>query len=256
VPFILKKMIHSPGEVLQYRLGDLELNRLLGQEIRLRATGRIFCLACHAAIRKTYGDGLCYPCFSSLAVSDSCIIKPHTCHFAQGTCRQPEWGLKHCFRPHVVYLALTSGLKVGVTSAQGILTRWGDQGAVGAVILARTPDRLTAGKIEVFLAGHMSDRSNWRKLITTLPEPVDLATAKIQAAALLPAELRKFVSRDDPVHSLVYPIHRFLPKARSARLDKESEIRGSLEGIRGQYLLFPDRALNVRRHSGFEISLD
>jgi len=255
VSFILTKMTHQQGPVLQYQLGDLELSQLLGHEIEIEFNGDIFCTECGNSIKKTYGDGYCYPCFSSLARTDICIIKPHTCHFAQGTCREPEWGQAHCMIEHVVYLALTSGPKVGVTGANRVLERWGDQGAVCAIVLARTPDRRTAGLIEAALANHMPDRTNWRKLITSEPDPINLLDLKSRVTDLVSKKLRQYLTEETQIERIAYPVRRYLDKARSIKLDKQKLVSGPLEGIRGQYLLIGQSALNVRRHCGYQVSL-
>ena len=251
----LKKMSHEKGEVLQYYLGEKHLNPLLGKEITVRHSGRITCVNCQREIKKTYGDGYCYPCFSTLARTDSCIIKPHTCHFHLGTCRESEWGKAHCFIEHVVYLALTSDVKVGVTGAHKLMERWGDQGAVQALVIARTPDRRTAGLIEKGLANHMPDRTNWRKLVTSEPEPVDLEAAAGRACEMVAKKMRQYlIAEREPVR-LAYPVLNYPAKARSVNLAKEKEVSGILEGIRGQYLFVSGRAINIRRHSGFEVEL-
>ncbi len=254
--FNLRKMAQKHEEVQLYFLGDLELNMLVGKEITLWHTGRIACVNCKAEIRKTYGDGYCYECFSTLARCDSCIIKPHTCHYQMGTCREPEWGESHCLIPHVVYLAQTSQLKVGVTGADRILERWGDQGALQAIVLARTPDRLTAGKIEHALANHMSDRTNWRKLVTSLADLEDMPAHVSRVADLLAKKHRQYLATDEPVVRFAYPVMRFLEKARSVTFDKQREISGTLLGMRGQYLIIGESSFNVRRHSGYEVEVD
>ncbi|MEC8916667.1 MAG: DUF2797 domain-containing protein, partial [Pseudomonadota bacterium] len=80
----------------------VRLNAWLGQRIRLHHTGEIHCVECGRATRKSFGQGHCYPCFSSLAHCDLCMMRPETCHYFQGTCRDPAWGERHCFRPHTV----------------------------------------------------------------------------------------------------------------------------------------------------------
>lgn len=252
----LRKMTQRHGETQQYSLGELALNGLLGKPISLRHTGTIACVHCSAVIRKTYGDGYCYDCFSRLACCDSCIIKPHTCHYHQGTCREPAWGEAHCLVPHVVYLAQTSHVKVGVTGAERVLVRWGDQGALQAVVLARTPERLIAGKIEHSLANHISDRTNWRKLLTEPAELEDLPGRALKAAGLAAKKYRQYLVEDSPVIRFSYPVERYLEKARSATFEKNAEISGILHGMRGQYMLIGELAFNVRRHSGYEVEIE
>ena len=253
--FLLRKLPHIHQETEHYRLEDLDLNDLLGKEITITHTGRILCLACGADTRKSFGDGLCYKCFKTLARADSCIIRPHTCHYHQGTCREPAWGDSHCMIPHVVYLAQTSGLKVGVTGDHKILERWGDQGAKAAIILAETPDRKTAGEIERELSQHLSDRTNWRQLITGKVDEVDLLESKKQTIPLIPAPLDQYVSDGSEIELFTYPVLEYPKKAKTISLDKSSEIQGPLMGIVGQYLFMGPLAFNVRRHSGYEVDV-
>ncbi|MGL4475007.1 MAG: DUF2797 domain-containing protein, partial [Shewanella sp.] len=118
---------------VQYHLpvGDqsLHLNPVIGKTLTLNFSGQIFCCHCGKKTKKSYAQGHCYPCMQKLASCDMCIMKPETCHYDQGTCREPEWGQKNCYTPHYVYLANTSGLKVGITRHTQIPTRWLDQGA-------------------------------------------------------------------------------------------------------------------------------
>ena len=250
--FLLRKLPHIHQETEHYRLEDLDLNDLLGKELTITHTGRILCLNCGADTRKSFGDGLCYQCFKTLARADSCIIRPHTCHYHQGTCREPDWGDSHCMIPHVVYLAVTSGLKVGVTGAHKVFERWGDQGARAAVILAQTPDRKTAGEIEVALSEHLSDRTNWRQLITGKVDEVDLLEAKNNTIPKIPSPLIRHATEDDHIELFTYPVLEYPQKAKTISLDKSSQIQGPLLGIVGQYLFLGPLAFNVRRHSGYE----
>ena len=253
--FLLRKLPHIHQETEHYRLEGYDLNDLLGRDLVISHTGRILCLACGADTRKSFGDGLCYKCFTTLARADSCIIRPHTCHYHKGTCREPDWGDSHCNIPHVVYLASTSGLKVGVTGASKIHERWGDQGARAAIILAQTPDRKTAGEIEYELSQHISDRTNWRKLITGQVDEVDLPAAKQQTAPLIPEGLKQHLTEDDHIELFSYPVLEFPPKAKTLTLNKTPKLQGPLLGVLGQYLFLGPQAFNVRRHSGYEVDV-
>ena len=158
--------------------------------------------------------------------------------------------------PHVVYLAVSSGLKVGVTRAQTTLERWGDQGAVAAGVLARTPDRLTAGQIEHSLTAHLSDRTSWQKLLTGKIAEVDLKSELTRVGGLLEEGHERFFSPGEEIARIDYPVTRFLEKAKSANLLKIPEIEGEFLGIKGQYLLIGQKGFNVRRHSGFQVAFD
>ena len=150
------------------------MNELIGGTVRLRYLGRIFCVHCGRASNKSFNQGYCYPCFQSLAQCDSCIIHPERCHFDQGTCREPAWGEAFCMQDHIVYLANSSGLKVGITRSTQIPTRWIDQGAIQALAIARVRSRLQSGVLEVMFKKFVNDKTNWRDMLREGDQPVDL----------------------------------------------------------------------------------
>ena len=108
---------------------QVPLNPYIGKTIRLEYSGQINCIACGRKTKKSFNQGYCFPCMRSLAECDMCIVRPEQCHFDQGTCRDEQWALRHCMQEHIVYLANSSGLKVGITRHTQIPTRWIDQGA-------------------------------------------------------------------------------------------------------------------------------
>jgi hypothetical protein len=160
-------------------------------------------------------------------------------------------------QPHVVYLAVTSGLKVGVTRETEIPTRWIDQGAWRAIVLARVPRRQLAGQIEVSLKQHVSDRTQWQTMLKNAqPRDIDLREQKQRLAELLPEQLRAYRCPDDTTTELSYPVRAFPPRVKSINLDKTPEVEGVLWGIKGQYLMLRDgRVFNVRKHTGYDVEL-
>ena len=148
---ILRKMKSRLEQPVSYKipLGDNEvpLNPLIAKKIKLEYSGNIFCVNCGRKSNKSFNQGYCYPCFQKLAQCDSCIIHPEKCHFDQGTCREPVWGEKYCMQDHIVYLANSSGLKIGITRATQIPTRWIDQGATQALAIIRVRTRLQSGRV-------------------------------------------------------------------------------------------------------------
>ena len=259
-PFFLRKMAHhAEGGELVYYLGTHQISESLGKTVTITHTGKKNCIACDRSIKKTFNQGYCYPCLRSLARCDSCIVKPEKCHFHEGTCREPEWGEEHCLIDHVVYLANTTGLKVGVTGAHKVLERWGDQGALAALVLARVPERLVAGRIEVALKELVSDKTNWRHLLTGKGEEVDLLQAYRELKTALEPELQQYLlSEEEAASSLTemsYPVHEYLAKASTWNLDKLPEITGVLQGVRGQYLFIGGKGVNIRKYQGYEVTL-
>jgi hypothetical protein len=257
---ILDKMSTRFVQPVQYflKLGEdeIQLNELLGKSITLQWTGNIYCTVCGKKTKKSFGEGMCYLCFSTSPENAECILHPELCraHLHQG--RDPEWEEIHHNRPHVVYLAQTSEVKVGVTRATQIPTRWIDQGAAAAIILAETPYRQIAGEIEVFLKKFISDKTHWSKMLMNVTADVDLLEEKKKVSTLLPEEFRPYVSLQDEVLKLQYPVLSYPTKVNSLSLDKTSRIELRLMGIRGQYFLLENGfVINIRRHSGYEVEL-
>lgn len=258
---VLHKMATSFVHPVQYYLkfGDEKvlMNDLIGRELTLKWTGNIYCTVCGRKTKKSFGEGLCYPCFISAPESSECIIHPELClaHEHQG--RDPEWEERNHNQPHIVYLALTSEVKVGVTRSSQIPTRWIDQGAASSIILAETPYRQKAGAVEVFLKDYLTDKTHWTKMLTNVTDTnKNLLEEKRRISAFLPDELKQYVSANDEVLEIEYPVIDYPVKVSSLSFDKVSEIKLKLNGIRAQYLLFESgKVINIRKHSGYEVEL-
>ena len=121
------------------------LNTLIGKKLTLEFLGQINCVHCGRNTNKSFNQGYCYPCFQKLAQCDSCVISPEKCHYDAGTCREPVWGDEFCMQDHIVYLANSSGLKVGITRASQVPTRWIDQGAIQALPNYKSSLKATIG---------------------------------------------------------------------------------------------------------------
>lgn len=241
------------------------LNAWLGQRVRLHHTGEIHCVECGRATRKSFGQGHCYPCFSSLAHCDLCMMRPETCHYFQGTCRDPAWGERHCFRPHTVYLANASGLKVGITRGTNTPTRWLDQGAIQALPILDVDTRQQSGLVETLFKSHVSDRTNWRAMLKGEVEPLDLTAERDRLLARLApglAALRQRVGEDairtvDDALPLTidYPVLEWPRKIVSFNLDKSPMVEGTLMGLKGQYMILDTGVINLRKFAGYQVSV-
>lgn len=259
---ILSKMETTYGDKVSYGLGQrevrIDLSSLVGKDLRLTHSGKIVCSSCSKSIKKVYAEGVCYNCTMKLASCDLCIMKPETCHYHLGTCREPQWGLDHCFQPHVVYLANSSGLKVGITRRKNVPYRWIDQGASEALPIIEVNNRLLSGQIEVLFKKHINDKTDWRKMLKGEPESIDLLEWKEKLLFTLQEELKafSFTILNEPVLKLNYPVETYPQKVTSFNLDKVSEIKGRLMGIKGQYLIFDTGVFNVRSHAGYEVTLE
>ncbi len=258
---ISKMHTHLIGNSAQYQLpiGDklLNMNDLVGEEISLKFNNHIECCNCGKTTKKSYSQGYCYPCSQKLASCDLCIMKPETCHYHLGTCREPEWGLSNCFNPHVVYLANSSGVKVGITRKSNIPSRWIDQGAICALPILEVDTRLKSGQIEVALKAFVADKTNWRKMLTNNVETLDLASLKQE---LIPniSELIDSTGAtllDNEALEINYPVVEYPGKINSLNFDKTPSITGVLKGIKAQYLILDCGVLNVRKFSAYNIDL-
>lgn len=263
----IRKMRVELGSPVNYflRLGDAEigLNDLIGKTLSLEHTGEINCVHCNRLTKKSFNQGYCYPCFKRLAQCDMCVMKPEQCHYAEGTCREPEWGETHCMRKHYVYFANTSGLKVGITRDTQLPTRWIDQGASVALPIAEVTSRHLAGRLEVILAKQVKDKTAWQAMLKGKPVAVDLVEARQHWQTALAAEIDqlesdvggehiKWLSAAEPTE-IEYPVQTYPTKVKSLNFDKQSVITGLLQGIKGQYLIFDTGVLNVRKFGGYRI---
>jgi hypothetical protein len=229
------------------------MNDLLGHEISLSFEGRIFCTSCGKKIRKAYSSGLCYPCMTTLPEADMCILKPQQCHHHLGTCRDPQWGLDNCFQPHTLYLARSSSIKIGITRGEVPFFRWVDQGATEGMAIGTFPSRIEVGKAEFAISDKMSDRTNWRKMLTNDVTDVPFDDFIDMAKDLLSDDQRQHLIEAPQTHKINYPIDKYPTKVKSCNLNKVPEITKTLTGIKGQYLIFGDEVINLRSHAGYEI---
>ena len=264
------------NNVVQYQLplvsltGDqtkqvIELNPLIGKTISLHFSGTIACKHCGKRTKKSYSQGYCYPCMSKLPQCDLCIMKPETCHLHLGTCRDPQWGENNCMVDHFVYLANSSGLKVGITRHTQLPTRWIDQGACQALPIFKVSTRLQSGLVEKALSEFISDKTNWRAMLKGEPETINL---KEKAKELIPiiaerlAEIRlqygqdAVIELDEKVQDIHYPVSEYLTKISSFNFDKTEVVSGKLLGIKGQYLIFDKGVINMRKFSSYQVSIE
>jgi hypothetical protein len=245
----------------QYQLpiGDklLNMNDLIGETIQLEFNGQISCANCGKATNKSYSQGYCYPCCQKLARCDLCIMKPETCHHHLGTCREPQWGLDNCFAPHVIYLANSSGVKVGITRKSNIPSRWIDQGAVSALPILEVDTRLKSGQIEVALKDFVNDKTNWRKMLKNEVEEIDLLQVRdelLPKVQILVNELGAKTLNNETLE-INYPVVEYPNKISSLNFDKTPLISGVLKGIKGQYLILDVGVLNIRKFGSYNITL-
>jgi hypothetical protein len=257
---------HSP---VHYRmpLGDdrVALNPLLGQKLKLEYVGQINCIHCGRLSKKSFNQGYCYPCFTGLAQCDICIMSPEKCHYDKGTCREPAWGEEFCMQDHYVYLANSSGLKVGITRGTQIPTRWIDQGAIQGLPVFRVKNRLHSGLLEVIFKQLTADKTNWRTMLKGQVDELDLLAERDHLLAQAQEDIQALEQQlglqavqtldDAQPLAIDYPVLEYPSKVVSFNLEKTPLIEGTLMGIKGQYLIFDTGVINMRKYAGYQISL-
>ena len=257
---VLTKMQTEFSNPVQYYLvfenSFLSLNQLLGKPMEISFLG-YQCLNCGKK-KKIFRQGFCYDCFMSSAAAGDWIMKPElsTAHLDIED-RDLDYEKRVQLQPHIVYLALSSEVKVGVTRGTQVPTRWIDQGAVQAIPIVEVPNRYLAGITEVALKNHYADKTNWQKMLKNEVPQVDLLQEKASLKYLIPKEVQEFynVEKED-LFEIHYPVLSYPTKVNSLSLDKTPNFQGKLNGIKGQYLLFEDGTVfNVRTFEGYVVKI-
>ncbi len=263
----VRKMRTRLADPVEYLLllgeHEVPLNAYLGKALQLEFKGQINCIHCDRKTNKSFSQGYCYPCFKRLAQCDMCIMSPEKCHYAAGTCREPEWGESHCMIDHIVYLANTSGIKVGIT--RDAPTRWMDQGASQAQPIFRVSSRLRSGLVETVFKAHIADKTNWQAMLKGAAEPRDLEAVRQTLMAECAGDIEALqqehglasitVLEGEAETTIAYPVLEYPTKVKSLNLDKSPVVGGTLMGIKGQYLIFDTGVINMRKYGGYTLSL-
>ena len=236
----------------------VELNQFLGKYVKFKWNNDIYCIICGRKTNKSFAQGYCYPCFISRPEVSECILRPELCEAHKGRARDMEWAENNCLQLHYVYLAVSSNYKVGVTRSSQIPTRWIDQGASYAIKIAETPNRYLSGLIEVKLKKYISDRTAWQKMLKNeILENFNIEEKKEELASSFDLNLKQFISGDNTITKINYPVIEFPSKVKSIGFDKNYVIEGRIMGIKGQYIMFDDNTvLNIRKHNGYDVEFN
>lgn len=254
------------GDTVHYQLplhdvldpmDNIDMNELVGKRVGIEFMHYLNSVLSGRRMKKAYGEGMTYDEFANAPEASPSIIRPELSRIHEGIAlRDYVWEMEHHMKPHTVYLSITNNKKVGVTRDTQVPSRWIDQGAVKAVVLANTPYRQLAGLIEVALKQHISDKTNWQRMLKGEIEDSDLAEEKSNLITFLPDNLKEYVAKDDLITELKYPVLSYPEKVTSIKLDKIPEFTKTLTGIRGQYLMFDDgHVFNVRSHAGCRVRI-
>ncbi|WP_282629647.1 DUF2797 domain-containing protein [Empedobacter sedimenti] len=256
----IRKMTTENGNPINYywnfKDDFIVMNQLLGKKISIKFD-HYECLNCHED-KEIYQMGYCKNCFFTVPEANPSIINPElsTAHLGIAQ-RDLEFEIKFELQPHIVYLANSSGIKVGVTRVTQVPTRWIDQGASEAIIIARTDNRYEAGMIEVSLKNVIADKTNWQRMLKNDVPEINLFEKYHEIRNEVNPDFQQFLVGEPEVWTLDYPVLAYPEKVKSLNLKKSPEIEGVLKGIKGQYLIFEDNTVfNVRGHEGFYVIFD
>ena len=258
---VLNKMQTQFETPIQYFLifqdSFLNVNQLLNKNIEINFVG-YQCLNCGKK-KKIFRQGFCYDCFFSSPAVGDWIMKPElsTAHLGIQD-RDLAYEEKVQLQPHIVYLALSSEVKVGVTRKTQVPTRWIDQGAEKAISIVEVPNRYLAGITEVALKSHFADKTNWRKMLTNDIVFTDLIKEREKLQSLLPDEVQEYFHLEkNDLYEMNYPVLEYPSKINSLSLDKTPNYSGKLIGIKGQYLIFEDGTVfNIRSNEGYIVRIE
>lgn len=257
---VLKKMDTEITNEVQYYLlvdnGFLNMNQLLNQTLELKLEG-YQCLCCENE-KKIFRQGFCYDCFFESAQVGDWIMRPELskAHLDIED-RDLEYEKKAQLQAHIVYLALSSNVKVGVTRKSQIPTRWIDQGASSAIVLVEVPNRYLAGITEVALKEYVSDKTSWQKMLKNELSKADLIAERTQLLDKVPEEVKMYLAvENNEITRINYPVETFPSKVKSLNMEKTAIYKGVLKGIKGQYLIFEDGTVfNVRNNEGYRVTI-
>ena len=257
---VLLKMQTENSEPIQYYLDMgsdfININQLIGKEISINFE-HFQCLGC-GKDKKIFRQGYCYDCFYQLPQAGDWIMRPElsTAHLGIAD-RDLDYEKKVQLQPHIVYLANSSNVKVGVTRKDQIPTRWIDQGAHEAIEIIEAPNRYLAGIAEVALKEHVADKTNWRKMLTNNIIDVDLIAEKEKLSGYIPDEVKPYYLENNIKETAIeFPVLQYPVKLKSLNLGKTPNYTGLLKGIKGQYLIFEDETVfNVRGSEGYYVSI-
>ena len=256
---VLKKMQTELGSPIQYYLvfkdDFLNVNQLLDKNLNIYFDG-YQCLNC-AKAKKIYRQGFCYDCFYEIPQAADWIMKPELskAHLNIED-RDLDYEKAVQLKPHIVYLANSSNVKVGVTRKTQVPTRWIDQGAHEAIEIVEVPNRYLAGITEVALKAHVADKTNWRKMLKNDIEEVDLKSWQHKLKAFIPEEAQEYFIENNSETQINFPVHQYPETPKSLNIAKEQSYTGKLVGIKGQYLIFEDqKVFNIRSNEGIVVRL-
>jgi len=257
---VLKKMLTENAKEIQYYLDMntdfINMNQLLNKEITINFIS-YECLNCHSE-KQIYRQGFCKSCFFDTPNAGDWIMRPELSKAHLGIeDRDLAYEKAVQLKPHIVYLANSSNVKVGVTRKTQVPTRWIDQGAHEAIEIVEVPNRYLAGITEVALKSHVADKTNWRKMLKNDVDDVSLLEWREKLKEFIPEEAKEYFIDTNSETNLNFHVIKYPEKPKSLNLQKTPSYKGKLVGIKGQYLIFEDETVfNVRSNEGLVVHLE
>lgn len=256
---VLTKMESEFSNPIQYYLvfenDFINMNQLIDKNINIQFV-KYQCLNC-GLDRPIYRQGFCKSCFFEIPQAADWIMRPElsTAHLNKED-RDLVYEKKVQLQPHIVYLANSSNVKVGVTRKSQVPTRWIDQGAHEAIEIVEVPNRYLAGITEVALKDHVADKTNWRTMLKNEIQDENLVEWRERLKAYIPDEAKDYFIESNTETNIGFPVLKYPEKPKSLNLIKQQKYSGRLVGIKGQYLIFEDdRVFNVRANEGLVVTI-
>jgi Protein of unknown function (DUF2797) len=256
---VLTKMETEFSQPIQYYLvfenDFLNINQLLDKKITIQFI-KYQCLNC-GLDKPIYRQGFCKSCFYEIPQAADWIMRPElsTAHLGKED-RDLAYERQVQLQPHIVYLANSSNVKVGVTRKSQVPTRWIDQGAHEAIEIVEVPNRYLAGITEVALKEHVSDKTNWRTMLKNDIKDENLVEWREHLKQYIPDEAKDYFIESNTETNLEFPVIKYPEKPKSLNLEKTKEYTGKLVGVKGQYLIFEDDTVfNIRGNEGLVVQI-
>jgi hypothetical protein len=257
---VLTKMESEFSDPINYylSLGNdfVQFHQFIQKKLKLKFLG-FHCLNCESD-SNIYRQGFCKSCFFESPQTADWIMRPENSKAHLGIeDRDLEYEKRVQLQPHIVYLANSSNVKVGVTRKTQVPTRWIDQGAITALEILEVPNRYLAGLAEVALKNYISDKTNWREMLKGNTPNVNLSDWKSKLKEYIPDELKPYILNTQSQVNINFPVQKHPTSPKSLNLIKAQEYEGVLSGIKGQYLIFEDDTVfNIRSNEGLVVALD
>ena len=256
---VLRKMLtenlNPIGYYLKLEQGYINLNQCLNKKLSIKWINSI-CLNCNNE-KDIFRQGFCKSCFFESPKTSDWIMRPEMskAHLDIEE-RDLNYEKKVQLQPHVLYLAFTSDIKVGVTRKSQVPTRWIDQGATSAIEIVEVPNRYLAGISEVKLKDHYKDKTNWRQMLKNNSSEIDLESEKLKCINHLPDEVKKYINTNNKPTEILYPVNKYPENPKSLNIVKTDKFSGKLVGVKGQYLIFDnDTVFNIRSNEGIVVNI-